>query len=87
MLAGTIFTAFAIPTGLLASFGEGYPLILGTPVFLHLTLALGATLMMVLSLVWNRRKPEPSAAYWVWLLLSAGVLGAAGHFGGMLVYG
>lgn len=87
MLAGTIFTVLAIPTGLLASFGEGFPLVFGTPVFLHLMLSVGATLMMILSLVWNRRKPEPSAAYWGWLLLSAGVLGVAGHFGGMLVYG
>jgi uncharacterized membrane protein len=87
MLAGTIFTVFAIPTGLLASFGEGYPLVVGTPVFLHLMLAVGATLMMVLSLVWIRRKPEPTVVYWIWLFLSVVVLGMAGHFGGMLVYG
>ena len=77
----------AIPTGFIAAIRLGYPLSIGTPVFLHLSLGILAALLMVAVVLWRRTNLVTHKAYWVLLALAAAAVGIAGHFGGQMVYG
>jgi uncharacterized membrane protein len=87
LLFGTLATLVAIPTGFIAAIRLGYPLSIGTPVFLHLSLGILAALLMVAVVLWRRTNLVTHKAYWVLLALAAAAVGIAGHFGGQMVYG
>lgn len=87
LVFGGLATLAAIPTGFIAAFRLGYPLTPGTPVFLHLALGIGAAALMLAVLFWRRTGLVTKPAYWILLAVTALAVGAAGHFGGQLVYG
>lgn len=87
LLFGTIATLVAIPTGFIAALRLGYPLAVGTPVFLHLSLGISAALLMLGVVLWRRTNLVTHKAYWMLLALAAAAVGIAGHFGGQMVYG
>ena len=58
---------------------EGNPLI-------HLCLGFGAATMIFVTLFFKLRKMDNVPAYWILLILGTMVVGAAGHFGSLMVY-
>ncbi|MFZ4509172.1 MAG: DUF2231 domain-containing protein [Fimbriimonas sp.] len=85
MAGGAISTLAVVPTGLFAlnrmSYGwQGIALV-------HAILALSATGLMVGVTLWRWRQTPKSAGYVIALLLAAVLVGAAGHFGALLVHG
>lgn len=87
LAAGALSGLVSIPTGLIAAFRIPYELTPGTPVFNHLIGGILATILMVIVVAWRRKASPESPAYLTTLLLAAGLVVAAGHFGGALVYG
>lgn len=85
VLFGTLSTLFAVPTGLMVFLRSGFEWS-GTAL-IHFILAISATLVMTLTVVWRRKAAHESYSYFALLLLAAVLVGAAGHFGGQLVYG
>jgi uncharacterized membrane protein len=75
-----------VPTGLLSSFRQGYTLAWGQPVFTHFLLAVSASIGIIATAVWQKKSRPVGAGYWILILLTAALVGAAGHFGGNLVY-
>ena len=90
-LSGASVTSFAaIATGLTAMYRNGFAL--RGMVLTHLVLALSASLGMALTalLGWSAvraGRPRDSRVYWVVLFISLALVGLAGHWGGLLVYG
>lgn len=85
LLFGAISTAGALPTGLLAFYRVGFQWTGNA--LIHSILAVSATLLMTGTVLWRRRAAHESKAYFALLLLAAALVGAAGHFGALLVYG
>lgn len=85
LLFGALSCAVVIPTGLIAFFRNGYAWE-GT-VLLHFILALVSTALMVACVLWRKGREPESKGYFGLLILTALVVGAAGHFGGQLVFG
>ena len=85
MAAGALSTLAAIPTGLIIFYRSDYTW--QGKVLIHVGAAAAATLLMFGVVIWRRKKPLTSPAYAVLLALSVIAVGAAGHFGGQLIYG
>jgi len=90
MTGAGVTSLAAVATGLIAVYRLGFAL-KGT-VLIHLVLALSATVGMAVTALAGRAaaragKERSGRLYWLILLLSLALVGAAGHFGGMLVYG
>lgn len=85
MAAGALSTLVAIPTGLIIFYRSDYTW--QGKVLIHVAAAAAATLLMFGVVIWRRKKPLTSPAYAVLLALSVIAVGAAGHFGGQLIYG
>ncbi len=85
LLAGALASLIAVPTGLIAMLRLGWPL--ADAVLVHFAIALGATGLMLTTVVWRRRAELLGNGYWLLLLASSITLGVAGHFGGQLIYG
>lgn len=86
MTAGAIATALAIPTGFFAASFSGYTLEAGSAVVNHLLFAIGATVLMTGLVAWRARREPEGLGYVLLLLLTAALVGWAGHLGGGLVY-
>jgi len=86
LLFGSIATSVAIATGFIGALRQGFDLAVGGPVFLHLALAILASLLMLGTVLWRKGKALESTGYWALLVLAAIAVGVAGHFGGNLVY-
>ena len=85
LVGGAAATVLTIPTGLAVFLRSGFKWE-GTPL-LHFILAIAATILMIGVSVW-RLKAEPTGKwYWILLLLTGALVAAAGHFGGVMVYG
>ncbi len=85
VLFGTLSTLLTIPTGLMVFLRSGFQW-QGTAL-IHFILALSATSLMTLTVLWRRKAAHESYTYFALLLLSALLVGVAGHFGAQLVYG
>lgn len=85
VLFGTLSTLLAVPTGLMVFLRSGFEW-QGTAL-IHFILAVSATLVMAGTVIWRRKAAHESYAYFALLLLAVLLVGAAGHFGGQLVYG
>ena len=90
-MVGASVTSFAaIATGLTAMFRNEYAL--KGNVLIHLVLALSATTAMGITALLGhaavkRGKERNGWLYWIVLLIALGLVGIAGHWGGILVYG
>jgi uncharacterized membrane protein len=85
LLFGALSTAIAIPTGLMVFLRSGFQW-QGTAL-IHSILAVTATLLMAATVIWRRKGAHESLSYFTLLGLAAIAVGAAGHFGALLVYG
>ena len=85
VLFGTLSTLLTIPTGFMAFFRNGFQW--QGAALIHLILALSATLLMTVTVLWRKKTMHESYAYFALLATSALLVGAAGHFGAQLVYG
>lgn len=85
LLFGTLATAVAVPTGIAALIRNGYGW--QGPALVHAIIAISATILMILTTLWRRKGELESKTYFALLVITALAVGAAGHFGGQLVYG
>ena len=85
LLFGALSTAIAVPTGLMVFFRSGYQW-QGTAL-IHFILAVSATVLMASTVIWRRKGAHESLLYFALLGSAAVAVGAAGHFGALLVYG
>jgi uncharacterized membrane protein len=85
LVGGATATLLTIPTGLAVFLRSGFKWE-GTPL-LHFILAIAATAFMIGVSVWRVKEEPTSKFYWVLLLLTGALVAAAGHFGGVMVYG
>ena len=85
LIGGATATLMTIPTGLAVFLRSGFKWE-GTPL-LHFILAIAATALMIGVSVWRSKEEPTSKLYWALLLLTGAVVAAAGHFGGVMVYG
>jgi uncharacterized membrane protein len=84
LLGGAIGSLAAAGSGLLAFFLNGYAW--EGPVLVHFLLAVGSTVLMLGTTLWRKKGAHTSTAYFALLVLTAILVGVAGHFGGNLVY-
>ena len=87
LAAGALTSLATVPTGLAAALRGGHDLTPGTQVFGHFVGGILATVTMLAVAGWRRQAAPTTAAYLTLLALACGLVAAAGHFGGMLVYG
>ena len=85
LLWGTVFAIPSLFTGLRAFFQmelawEGTPLI-------HFVLAVSGVVFSLSAVLWRKKGEIESSAYFALLMLAAATVGAAVHFGAMMVYG
>jgi uncharacterized membrane protein len=85
LLGGTWALAIVVPTGLIATFRLGYGIAPDSPAFLHLLLAVGSSLLMIGTCAYGKTRND--TLYRVLLLATGALVGAAGHFGGNIVFG
>ncbi len=85
-LGAALSLLIVIPTGLIASFRQGFSLSWGQPVFTHFLLASAAALGIIFTAIWQKRNRPVGAGYWILLVVTAVLVGAAGHYGGNLIY-
>jgi uncharacterized membrane protein len=86
LLASAVSLLVVIPTGLIASFRLGFSLSPGQPVFTHFLLATSSAVCMIVTVLWRKKQAIEDKRYFALLIVAAALLGAAGHFGGQLVY-
>ncbi|MGV3617063.1 MAG: DUF2231 domain-containing protein [Fimbriimonas sp.] len=87
LAVGALAGVASVPTGFIAALRLGHELVPGTVVFNHLVGGILATILMVVVALWRRKAAPEGAKYLTVLLLAAGLVIAAGHYGGSLVYG
>lgn len=85
LIGGAISTLLTLPTGLAVFLRSGFKW--EGVALIHFILALVATALMVAVATLRAKAQQTSIGYWVLLLLAGAVVAAAGHFGGVLVYG
>jgi uncharacterized membrane protein len=84
MVGALVSTALVVPSGVLAYRGADYTWSGG--IVPHVLLASTALLLMTVAVL-TRRRTQPSQRSVLLALLAALAVGAAGHFGGQLIYG
>jgi uncharacterized membrane protein len=85
MVAGALSSLVAVPTGLIIFRRSDYTW--QGPVLVHFWSAVCAVLLMLSVVLWRRKSALTSPAYALFLSLAVMAVGAAGHFGGQLIYG
>lgn len=85
ILAGGLSSIFAAGSGLLAFFLNGYEW--SGPPLIHFIFASSSVVTMLATVAWRRKGVQESGAYFALLILAAILVGLAGHFGAILVYG
>ncbi|MBL8061298.1 MAG: hypothetical protein JNK63_11375 [Chthonomonas sp.] len=85
LLWGTLFAIPALFTGLRAFFQLGLAWE-GTPL-VHFALAVTGVVFSLSAVLWRKKGEIESTAYFALLVLAAAAVGAAGHFGALMVYG
>ncbi len=85
ILAGGLSSIFAAGSGLLGFFLNGYEW--SGPPLIHFIFAISSVVTMLATVAWRRKGVQDSSAYFSLLILAAILVGLAGHFGAILVYG